>query len=175
MGFCEQSIEILEPMSTGWWWLLETLVPSAPPTIAAIVGFFVFHKLALQRQKREEVRQALENFRKSISELLEASTKCWEITGKKANSSGRVRKYKSKLTRSNLGLSALITYDPFFVEIKEKYRIYRSKLDEVSNEVSRDSIEGKSRKPYPLYGYILEANTLEIITCVDKMYARRYK
>jgi hypothetical protein len=95
-----------------------------------VAGFFIFHWLALKRQRRQELTDSVNRLKDCISNCLEQGEKCWRKSGAEAIQSGEVVLLRAHLTQCSLGLEALTTREKRFAEVKPLMRALRKELDE---------------------------------------------
>lgn len=160
MTMCEQGVS----------WIAQALIPSVPPTLTAIAGFYVFHKLAVRRQKREEIRQLCQKFRESLQDLSGAAEAAWGKAGDSAVKEGDIVKYKGKIFVADLYLSSIATYEPKFDSVKQQYIAYKRRIDEYSDEKERVSIESRERAPKPSYANVVRRMAGAVSNELDKAF-----
>lgn len=161
-----------EKRGTPWW--LEALIPSVPPTLTAVVGFFIFHKLAVRRQIREEVRQVCDRFKLSSQEIAKSSYEAWEKSGREAVDDGCVVIYKGNIFVADNIFHSLTAYSENFIKIKEYYSDLKRACDEKIEGETRVSIEDMSRTADRSYPTIIRKKLALLLRKVDEVFVDRF-
>lgn len=151
-------------------WLMQALIPSVPPTLTAVVGFYVFHKLAVRRQKREEVRQICQKFRDSLQELCNSAEKAWEKSGDSAVRDGDVVEFKGRIFLADINLNSIITHEVNFRPLKSVYIDFKRELDEINDDDLRLSIEDRQRPPRQEYAASIKRRAALVFNKVDSLF-----
>ena len=163
----------VDPNQAGW--IVEALLPSVPPTLTAIAGFFVFHFLAMRRQRREEVRQACDAFKEGLSELTAACAKCWEVDAAVALTDGKVSEYKAKIFSCDLRIGTLKSAQPGFDTIATQYRTLKKAMDEYREASGWVSIEGEGRMSNKAHANALRSLSAKLGANADRRYFELYR
>ncbi len=126
-------------------WLRAT-APSIPSVVTVIVGFYVHHKTALLRQKRQEAHDRIEWIKTQVEKVNEPPRECWTLTGKQAASQGKVNTLRGFIQILDVNFHGLILLNPSFLNAREKYFVYKNALDEYKQESDVFSIQDVRRQ-----------------------------
>ncbi|WP_420723929.1 hypothetical protein [Hwanghaeella sp. LZ110] len=142
-----------------------TFLPTAVPALVALVGFFVFHKLASKRQRKSEVFETFKNLKVDIDEICTLSGKLWRMNGKDAVESGEVTDLRQKLSRAREELRLLVNFEFVFNGCDEKYTNFKKCIDEEIDQSGNpittiDDIVRQSGNSWYQNGILPAANSL---------------
>ena len=135
--------------SDFWWDVFKVVGPSIFPSIVAAIGFYVFHLLALRRQKREEQHRFCENLKIIVQEISETASRSWAMNGKEAIQDGSIFKYKGLAFKAATQISTLCAQNKKYEALRSELTSLKKTCEESLDSGSRESIENKQRNADP--------------------------
>ncbi len=146
-------------------YLVDTIVPTLPPTVVVVAGFFIFHKLAIRRQKHVEIFETFRDLKALINDINDVAAIAWRSRGNDAAQDGTAAEVRQKLTRAREDLRLLYALDEKFSVVRDSLNEFRTATDEdVDDEGNHIStIDDIRRSPNPgwvLSGIAPKANAL---------------
>ncbi|PCJ61511.1 MAG: hypothetical protein COA65_00695 [Rhodospirillaceae bacterium] len=137
------------------------------PTAMAGVGFYVFHKLAMRRQKRAEVFDTFRDLKMIIDDIDHLATIAWRKTGGDAVKDGGVVEIRRKIARCREDLRLLTMLDEKFEVVANPLNDYRraidEELDDSGNALSTiDDINRLGRLDWAIEGIMPKATALRL-------------
>ena len=79
----------MPPVREESWWRL--ILPGAIPSVVAGAGFWIFHRLAVRRQRRSEINDKINEIRKQTRECVEHADQVWCMDGNNKETKEAVR------------------------------------------------------------------------------------
>ena len=111
--------------------ILAPLLASSIPSSVAILGFGIFHFLALRRQKRSEIFELFGDIKSIADDIQVVASSAWRDAGQTAIQSGKVSEVRHKTTRCREEIRLLVAMEP-----KPAATAFRSSLNEAFNKLT---------------------------------------
>lgn len=138
-GFPNATVHVGVPPPAPPWW--SSLLPSAPSLIVAVAGFWIVHRLSVERQKRDETFKLAQAARDLAAEAAALAVAVWEMPASNKKRAGEVNAVIGKFGRLGRYLEMLRARAKSFdvqTELKElRLAATRDIEDPAPNDLAR--------------------------------------
>ncbi|MEP3430995.1 MAG: hypothetical protein ABJN98_20085 [Roseibium sp.] len=128
---------------TSFW--INAFAPSIPSVITVAAGFYIFHKLALRRQVRQEIFSDISDIKQNIDEVLKHGTEAWSCTGIDAQKKGHVVMLRGRLAILSAQIESLISRDSRYSVVQDTHKRFRASLDEYRSGAQNIGVDDQTR------------------------------